>query len=79
MTGALAWQVAHHLNKTNIFVFLRGDRTGNCPGSLLSCLCSAFSYFSLPYDPSLRSRGSFTRNSNSSLATSSSIVQYCNL
>nr|ABK95606.1 unknown [Populus trichocarpa]ABK95749.1 unknown [Populus trichocarpa]ABK96109.1 unknown [Populus trichocarpa] len=74
MTGALAWQVTHHLNKTIIFVFLRGDRTVNCPGSPLCCPCPAFSYFSLTYDPCLRSRCPFTRHSNSSLAINSHLL-----
>ncbi|KAJ6919421.1 hypothetical protein NC651_013396 [Populus alba x Populus x berolinensis] len=45
---------------------------GNCPGSPLCCPCPAFSYFSLTYDPCLRSRCPFARHS--SLAINSHLL-----
>ncbi|KAG6773931.1 hypothetical protein POTOM_021275 [Populus tomentosa] len=45
---------------------------GNCPGSPLCCPCPAFSYFSLTYNPCLRSRCHFARHS--SLAINSHLL-----
>ncbi|KAF9678324.1 hypothetical protein SADUNF_Sadunf07G0023100 [Salix dunnii] len=54
MTGALAWQVNHYLNKIIIFVFLRGDRTGISRVPPLLCVSRfILSTLTLPYNPSL--------------------------
>ncbi|KAG5241241.1 hypothetical protein IMY05_007G0024300 [Salix suchowensis] len=51
MTGALAWQVNHCLNKIIVFVFLRGDRTGISRVPPPICVPFHSLYFTLPYNP----------------------------
>ncbi|KAJ6671849.1 hypothetical protein OIU79_029127 [Salix purpurea] len=51
MTGALAWQVNHCLNKIIVFVFLRGDRTGISRVPPPLCFPFHTLYLTLPYNP----------------------------